>query len=324
MSTRTDLQAKVDDYIAERHRLGFELRTMGQALASFARYAASAHHQGPLTVDLMADWARQDKTMLHSPGTGARRFELLRPFARWLRQFEPLTEVPDESVFGPVPGRVAPHIYREDEIVELLGAARGLNSQGGLRAATFETLFGLIASTGMRVSEALALLDADVDLQVRTLTVRLTKFAKSRLLPLHPSTVEALTRYRQLRSRQVPTTAETPFFVGTRGKRLGLPLGERQVHRVFIKLRAKLGWVDRGRHGGPRIHDLRHSFVVRRVTLWHEQGIDVDQAMLSLSTYLGHAKISNTYWYLTGVPELMALAGAKFMRFAEAPEAGDE
>jgi integrase len=324
MSTRTDLQAKVDDYIAERHRLGFELHTMGQALASFARYAASGHHQGPLTVDLMADWARQDKTMLHSPETGARRFQLLRPFARWLRQFEPLTEVPDESVFGPVPGRVAPHIYREDEIVELLGAARSLNSQGGLRAATFETLFGLIASAGLRVSEALALLDTDVNLQVGTLTVRLTKFKKSRLLPLHPSTMKALSRYRQLRSSQVSTTAETPFFVGTRGKRLGLPLGERQVHRVFIKLRAQLGWVDRGCHGGPRIHDLRHAFVVRRVMLWHEQGIDVDQAMLSLSTYLGHAKISNTYWYLTGVPELMALAGAKFMRFAEAPEPGDE
>ena len=139
--------------------------------------------------------------------------------------------------------------------------------------------------------------------------MRQTKFAKSRLLPLHPSTVEALARYRQLRSSQVPTTAETPFFVGTRGQRLGQPLGERQVHRVFIELRDRLGWVNRGRHGGPRIHDLRHTFAVRRVMLWHEQGIDVDQAMLSLSTYLGHAKISNTYWYLTGVPELMALAG---------------
>jgi integrase len=324
MSARIDLQAKVDDYIAERRRLGFELHTMGQALVSFVRYAASSNHHGPLTVDLMADWARQDKTILHAPATRARRMELLRPFARWLRQFDPLTELPDESHFGPVPGRVAPHIYREAEIVELLGAARDINPHGSLRAATFETLFGLIASAGMRVSEALALLDADVDLQVGTLTVRLTKFAKSRLLPLHPSTVEALTRYRQLRSRQVPTTAKTPFFVGTRGKRLGLPLGERQVQRVFIKLRAQLGWVDRGRHGGPRIHDLRHAFVVRRVMLWHEQGIDLDQAMLSLSTYLGHARISDTYWYLTGVPELMALAGAKFMRFAEALEAGDE
>jgi integrase len=230
--------------------------------------------------------------------------------------------VPDASIFGPVPGRVAPHIYREAEIVELLAAARGLNPQDGLRPATFETLFGLIASAGLRVSEALSLLDTDVDLCDGTLMVRQTKFAKSRLLPLHPSTVEVLVRYRQLRSRQVQTTTDTPFFVGTQGDRLGQPLGDRQVHRIFIELRDQLGWVDRGAHGNPRIHDLRHSFAVRRLMLWHEQGIDVDQAMLTLSTYLGHAKISNTYWYLTGVPELMALAGSKFERFVEAAEAG--
>lgn len=324
MNARIDLQAKVDDYLAERHRLGFKLENMGLFLASFTRYVTSVHHQGPLTVDLMANWARQDKAQSHKLGTGARRLKSLRPFTRWLRQFEPRTEVPDESVFGPAPGRVTPHIYREAEIVELLAAARGLNPRGGLRPATFETLFGLIASTGLRVSEALALLDGDVDLAVGTLTVRQTKFAKSRLLPLHPSTVKALTRYRQLRSRHVRTTTDSPFFIGTRGRRLGQPLGDRQVHRIFIELRDQLGWIDRGAHGGPRIHDMRHGFAVRRVMLWHEQGIDIDQSMLALSTYLGHAKISNTYWYLTGVPELMALAGGKFERFAQAPEAGDE
>jgi integrase len=324
MSACTKLQGRVDDYVAERRRLGFKLHSSGMALSSFARYVVSVRHQGPLTVKLMADWARLDKTQSHAPGTWARRLKLLKPFTRWLRQFEPLTEVPDESIFGPLPGRVAPHIYREEEIVELLSAARTLNSQGGLRPATFETLFGLIASVGLRVSEALALLDADVDLKDGTLTIRQTKFKKSRLLPLHPSTVEALTRYRQLRMCQVPITAQTPFFIGTRGQRLGHPLGERQVHRVFLELRKQLGWLDRGCHGGPRIHDLRHTFVVRRVMLWHEQGIDVDQAMLSLSTYLGHACIAHTYWYLTGVPALMALAAGKFMRLAEVPEAGDE
>jgi integrase len=324
MSARASLQARVNDYLIERHHLGFELHSMSLALASFALYVARVRHRGPLTVDLMAAWARQDKAQRHTPGTGARRLRLLRPFARWVQQFEPRTEVPDESVFGPVPGRVAPHIYREDEIVELLAAARGLNPQGGLRPATFETLFGLIASAGMRVSEALALLDADVDLTAGTLTVRQTKFAKSRRLPLHSSTVEALVRYRRLRCRQVRSTAQTPFFVGTRGRRLGQPLGERQVHRVFVELRDQLGWVNRGAHAGPRIHDLRHSFAVRRVMLWHEQGTDVDQAMLALSTYLGHAKISNTYWYLTGVPELMALAGNRFEHFAEEPELDDE
>jgi integrase len=241
-----------------------------------------------------------------------------------LRQFEPRTEVPDESVFGPVPGRVAPHVYRENEIIELLAAARGLSPPGSLRPSTYETLFGLIASAGLRVSEALALRDRDVDLAAGTLTVRQTKFAKSRQLPLHPSTVAALARYRALRRRRAPSSAEMRFFVGTRGRRLGQPLGNRQVHRVFNEIRNELGWLNRGAHDAPRIHDLRHAFAVRRVMLWHKQGIDIDQMMLSLSTYLGHAKISNTYWYLSGVPELMALAGNKFQRFAESPGARDE
>ena len=141
---------------------------------------------------------------------------------------------------------------------------------------------------------------------------------------LHPSTVLALANYRKLRCQEVSTTDETSFFVGTRGKLLGQPLGDRQVHRVFMELRDQLGWVDRGRHGDPRIHDLRHTFAVKRVMLWHEQGIDVDQAMLSLSTYLGHAKITYTYWYLTGVPELMALAGARFALYSQLGEACDE
>lgn len=324
MSARVALQARVDDYLAERRRLGFELGSMGLALASFTRYVTSVRNRGPLTVDLMAEWARHDKWNRGTPQTWARRLKLLRPFTRYLRQFDPLTEVPDESVFGAVPGRVAPHIYREEEIVDLLAAARDLRPHGGLRPATFETLFGLIASAGLRVSEALDLLDADVDLKFAMLTVRQTKFAKSRQLPLRPSTVDALERYRRLRIRHVRITAETPFFVGTRGQRLGQPLGDRQVHRVFIELRDRLGWVNRGAHDGPRIHDLRHSFAVRRVMLWHAQGTDIDQRMLALSTYLGHAKVSNTYWYLTGVPELMALAGGKFERFAEAPGAGDE
>jgi integrase len=324
MSAHISLQARVADYLAERRRLGFELGTMGLALASFTRYTNSVHHRGPLSIDLMAEWARHDKRNRGNPQTWARRLKLLRPFTRYLRQFDPRTEVPDDSVFGPVRGRVAPHIYREEEIVDLLAAAHELRPHGGLRPATFETLFGLIASAGLRVSEALDLLDADVDLKFAMLTVRQTKFAKSRQLPLHPSTVEALMRYRRLRNRQVRTTDATPFFVGTRGRLLGQPLGDRQVHRVFNELRDQLGWVNRGAHDGPRIHDLRHSFAVRRVMLWHAQGIDVDQAMLSLSTYLGHAKVSNTYWYLTGVPELMALAGSKFERFAEAPGVDDE
>ncbi len=324
MNARVTLQARVEQYLTERRRLGFELDTMGHALARFARYVAEVGHRGPLTVDLMAAWARQAKAGHGNRATSARRLRLLRPFARWLQQFEPATEVPDEPIFGSIPGRVTPHIYREKELVELLAAARQLGPPGSLRAAVMETLFGLLACAGLRISEALALRDADVDLKSGALTILRSKFGKSRLVPLHPSAVDALARYRAQRGRCIRTTAQTPFFVTTRGRLMGQPVSDRQAHRIFDKLRQQLGWIDRGSHGAPRVHDLRHSFAVRRLLQWHEQGLDINQRMLALSTYLGHAKVSNTYWYLTGVPELMSLAGKRFEHFANPWEDSDE
>ena len=246
MSARVTLPARVEQYLAERRQLGFELDNMGHRLASFARHVASADHHVPLTVELMADWARQAKAGQGDRATLARRLNMLRPFTAWLRQFDPATEVSDEAVFGRVPGRMTPHVYREPEIVELLAAARQLGPVGGLRPAVMETLFGLIACTGLRISEALDLLDADVDLSAGVLTIRQSKFGKTRLVPLHPSAVEALACYRTLRSRHVRTTPELPFFVASRGQLLGQPVGDRQVHRVFGELRRQLGWVDRG------------------------------------------------------------------------------
>jgi integrase len=320
MSAPITIQTHAANYLSERRRLGFQLCSTGLAVSSFARYVDGLGHRGPLTVELMANWARRDKWHSDEPSTWAHRLKMLRSFVRYLQQFEPRTEVPDDSTFGRIGQRLTPHIFSEQEIVELLAAARRLGPTPGLRGATYEALFGLIASTGLRVSEAVHLLDADVDLKLGMLTVRRTKFAKSRQVPLHPSAVQALLRYRRLRNRHVEVTDETPFFVGTRGQRLGHSLGLRQVDRVFSGLRDQLGWVNRGAHDGPRIHDLRHAFIVRRVMLWHAQGVDVDQAMLALSTYVGHAKVTNTYWYLTGVPQLMAVAAAKFESFMQAPE----
>lgn len=320
MKTHTTIQTRVDNYLKERRRLGFKLGTMGYYLASFARYVGHLGYRGSLTVELMADWAKQDKWQNGDPATWSRRFQALRPFTRYLQQFDPLTEIPDESIFGKFQEKGTPHIYHEQEIIDLLAAAKNLGPRRDLRAATYETLFGLIASAGLRVSEALHLLDSDVDLKTGMLTVRQTKFAKSRQLPLHSSTVEALLRYRRLRNFHIAVTPETMFFVATRSKLLGQGLGIRTVHRVFESLRNQLGWKSRGTYDGPRIHDLRHTFAVRRVMLWHEHGTDIDQAMLALSTYMGHVKISNTYWYLTAVPELMALAAGKFELFAQAQE----
>ena len=324
MSVATTLNARVERYLVERRRLGFELDSPAYVLRSFARHVTAVRHRGPLTVEIMSEWARRDNHGSNDPRTWARRLKRLRSFTRWLQQFEPRTEVPDDAIFGRLPERLAPHIYSEQEIVDLLAAARRLGPTPGLRGVVFETLFGLIACSGLRVSEALALRNVDVDLKHGMFTVHQTKFAKSRQVPMHLSTVEALRRYRCRRDLSGESAQEdAPFFVGTRGRRRGLPLGQRQVDRVFAKLRQQLGWHNRGAHHAPRIHDLRHTFVVRRILLWQAQGVDIDQAMLSLSTYVGHANVTNTYWYLSAVPELMALAAGRFESFIRQPEVSD-
>jgi integrase len=320
MSRPLNLRTRVRQYLRERRRLGFELRSMGHALHSFASYVDKLPTSGPLTVERMAQWARRDQPGSGDPRTWARRLKILRPFTRWLQQFEPRTEVPDDAIFGRIGERTAPHIYSEQEIVDLLAAARRIGPSN-LRGATYETLFGLLASTGLRVSEAVHLRTGDVDLKHGMLAVRRTKFAKSRQVPLHASATEALQRYRRVRDPLIDVTEDTPFFVGWRGRRRGQMLSTRQVDRVFARLRAQLAWPNRGTHGTPRVHDLRHTFVVRRMLAWHADGTDIDQSMLGLSTYIGHAMVTNTYWYLSAVPELMTLAAGRFESFISPPEA---
>lgn len=325
MSTAIALREHIEDYLDERRRLGFLAHGQARYLRSFDRYAQEVGSSGPPTIEIMAEWARRDSRGSNDPLTWARRLSSLRPFFRWFQQFEPRTEVPDDSVFGRVPGRLTPHIYTEQEIVDLLAAARQLGAKPGLRGRIYETLFGLIACAGLRVSEALLLRNVDVDLKHGMLTIHQTKFGKSRQLPVHRSTVRALRRYRsELGISGCLSDDDAPFFVGTRGQRRGMPLGERQVHRVFVQLREHLGWQNRGAHHAPRIHDLRHSFVVHRILQWQKDGVDVDQAMLSLSTYVGHALVTHTYWYLSAIPELMSLAATSFESFYSRAEVPDE
>lgn len=324
MSTLTFLQTRIERYLVERRRLGFSERKPAYALRNFARHVQAVGHRGPLTVEVMADWARRDSHGSSDPRTWARRLKSLRSFTRWMQQFQPRTEVPDDAIFGRLPERLAPHIYSEQEIIDLLAAARRLGPTPGLRGVVFETLFGLIACTGLRISEALALRNADVDLKYGMLTIRQTKFGKSRQVPMRQSTVEALRRYCWMRDLSGESAQEdAPFFVSTRGRWRGLPLSARQVHRVFAELRQQLGWRNRGAHPAPRIHDLRHTFVVRRILRWQQKRVDIDRAMLSLSTYVGHAMVTNTYWYLSAVPELMALAAGRFESFMPQPEVSD-
>jgi integrase len=172
----------------------------------------------------------------------------------------------------------------------------------------------LIAATGLRLSEALHLRCGDVDLEQSVLTVRDTKFRKSRHVPMHATVVAALDRYSAVRARHGGINRDSFLFLSSSGR----PLPKRTVHCVFQKLRAQLGWTARGAYTRARIHDLRHTFICRRVQLWHEHEAVIDNAMAALSTYVGHAKVSDTYWYLTGVPDLMAVTGRRFELFAAA------
>lgn len=307
--SHTTFVALAQRYLAERRTMGFDLRIAGKLLLAFARFADTRGQGAPLSVETAGEWARTTKRQ--SSLTWARRIEIVRPFAKWLRQHDQRTEVPPGRMFGRAHRRLAPHVYAKSEIRALLRAAVDLVPRRGLRPASIAALLGLLTCTGMRVSEALALRRFDVDLDSATLVVRRTKFRKSRLVPIHPSAARALRRYAHLRDQLAPGDKSLAFFTVDGGH----PLTYSKVRTAFQRLRRVLGW-NGGPGRRPRVHDLRHTFACMRLLRWHQQGVDVDRHILDLSTYLGHAKASDTYWYLSGFPELMHVAARRFERFA--------
>lgn len=319
MMTVNAMQLRAQEYLDERRRLGYALGISGTMLLAFARFADDIGHRGPLTLQLIVDWAKGQATRATSI-TWARRLEIIRPFAKFCAQDEPDTAIPSADMFGRGHRRLTPHIYSDEEVADLLVGAGKLALAGGLRPATYQTLFGLIAATGLRLSEALKLLCSDFDAAQNRLTIRETKFRKSRHVYLHPTVTSELVRYGELRDRHICSAPTKHLFVTGSGT----GLTKSTVHGVFQQLRAELGWVARGGHAAPRIHDLRHTFICKRVKLWQRDGADIDHAMIALSTYVGHAGVSHTYWYLTAVPDLMAVAGERFEQYAfETTEACD-
>jgi len=236
--------------------------------------------------------------------TSARRIEVLRSFARYWQLWEPETEIPPLRLFGPGHRRLTPHIYTEQEILALLTAAAHLPPSGSLRAACCVAIFGLLAATGLRIAEAVSLMRSDVDLARGRLHIRQTKGGKSRWVPLHATTTEALQQYAQARDQDPRSVLADAFFLGMHGR----PAQCQQVQYAFRQLRQQLGWHARGGHPAPRIHDLRHTFICRRLERWYAEGRNIDHDILALTTYVGHAHVTSTYWYLTATPELLAIA----------------
>jgi integrase/recombinase XerD len=301
----SELREALEEYIALRRSLGTKLQGADSGLRKFIAFAES---EGALhiTADLALRWARQSNGK--EPGTWAGRLQMVRGFATWRSATDPQTEIPSKGLLPFRYRRKPPYIYSDEEIERLITAARELPSSKGMRGATYSTLFGLLAVTGMRLGEALALDRDDVDLREGILTIRLTKFHKSRLAPIHQSTSRVLSDYEERRDRVFPRPISPAFFVSD--------LGSRPTHWSaeynFAKVSQQIGLrepMEGHRHGhGPRLHDMRHRFAARTLVDWYRAGIDVEREMPRLATYLGHVHVNETYWYLEAVPELLQLA----------------
>lgn len=302
---------RVEAYLVQRHSLDYKLAIDETVLKGFARFADALGDQYCLTMVLAMQWAQDSKR--DNPITRARRIEVLRGFARFCQRLDPATEIPPSGLFGPAHRRLIPHIYTEVELIALLNATDNLISRQGLRPATCRTIFGLLASSGLRISEATWLSRGDVDLDTGVLCIHETKFLKSRWVPLHPSTTHALNDYARLRDRIIPHPSCNRFFLSDEGQ----PVNRANILNTLQTICRQLGWKPRGDYVHHRLHDLRHTFIVRSLLRFYQQGIDIDHAVLALSTYVGHARVSDTYWYYTGIPELMSIAAERFQRYAQ-------
>jgi len=304
----------IQDYLALRRSLGFKLHDAGICLPKFAAFL-EARGAASITTQLAMEWAQQSQSVL--PSTWAQRLGHVRSFARHHVASEPQTEIPPPGLLPFRPRRARPYLYSEEEIDCLLRCALELAPIDGLRPWTYHCLLGLLSVAGLRIGEAIRLKLEDVNLQEGLLTIRGTKFGKSRLVPIHRSTQEVLAQYRARRERFLAgRTASASFFITSRGNHLDIG----DIHRTFYKLSRRIGLRAATANHGPRLHDFRHRFAVETLLRWYRSGEDVERRLPVLSTYLGHVHVADTYWYLNGCPELMGQAVARLeQRWEERP-----
>ena len=298
------LREAVEDYLTVRRGLGFKLKDYPWMLGDFVTYM-EAGGASTVTAELALAWALR-------PGDGAhlsylsKRLSVVRGFARHLQAFDPATEVPPADLLPWKECRATPYLYSDDDIAALMGAARALRPR--LRAATYETLIGLLKVTGARVGELIRLDRHDVDWDQGVLVITFSKFNKHRELPLHPSTIDALRAYTHKRDELCADPKTPSFFVSTTGNRLVYVT----VQQVFAGLTRAAGLHPRSKQCRPRVHDARHTFACTTLLGWYRAGVvDVEAQLPLLSTYMGHANPSHTFWYLSAVPELLALAAER-------------
>jgi integrase/recombinase XerD len=295
------LRQAIDDYIRLRRSLGLKLRDMADDLQNFAAFMEQK--AAPyVTTELAMEWAMQPAD--HQPSGWAQRLGFVRVFARHWHATDPRTEIPPTGLLPFRPQRARPYLYSELEIRKLLAAALKLSPSQGLRPRTYHCLFGLLAVAGLRISEALKLEQPDVDLGEGILTIRQTKFGKTRLVPLHTSTRDVMGDYARRRDRFLRNASSPCFFLNDHGRRLE----GSAVRRTFYDLSQQTGLRGPEDHKGLRLHDFRHRFAVHTLVQWYRSNQDIERRLPVLSTFLGHGHVADTYWYLSVEPELMGLA----------------
>lgn len=303
------LRPVLHDYLIMRRALGYKLQRTEKLLAQFIGFVEASGSER-ITIDLALAWATLPAQGAMNWWSG--RLTVVRGFASYLHTLDPTTEVPPTELLPSRSHRAVPYLYSDEDVLALMAAAEILRSPLGV--LTYQTLIGLLAVTGMRIGEVIRLDRSDLDLDSGVLTVRMSKFGKSRELPLHASTLEALHMYLQRRDQLYPRPTAPSLFISTAGTRL-LYCG---VHGTFLRLVRQAGLQPRSAACRPRPHDLRHSFAVRTVLDAYRTDADVATRLPLLSTYLGHLHPANTYWYLSAAPELLALAGERLERSLEA------
>jgi len=302
------LHAGVDKYLALRRSLGFALQYYEQPLHTFVSFVE--RRGGVITVDLAVRWATHQSDT--SQSWHVCQLDMIRGFARYWSAYDSRTEIPPPRLLPRKLRRRRPFLFTDEDIRRLIEAtgAGALHSRSALWPSTVATIIGLLAVTGMRLGEILALNVDDIDWKDGVLIVRRAKFGKSRLVPLHSSTMTALARYVRQRSRVTSASKLLPLFLSP----MHMRLRHSQVYTAFRTLLRVAGLVRTVDDHGPNLHDFRHRFAINTLLRAYRAGLDTDRRMFLLSTYLGHACVENTYWYLSATPELMGLARKRLER----------
>jgi integrase/recombinase XerD len=298
------LRARLKDYLAMRRALGFKLKKHDIALRNFLSFLEAGGHSR-ITTDLALSWAKCPRDT--HPAWWSERLSMVRMFTQYLSNLELRTEIPPAGLLPQNYRRPTPHIYTDSEIARLIEYTKRSLPRTDLRRYTYATLFGLLATTGIRVGEALGLDREHVDLSDGELRLGETKSKEARLVPLHPTTVSALAKYARQRDRMQSHPSSSAFFLNLYGGRLSIWM----VNRTFIRFSRQIGFRGASDLRGPRIHDLRHTFAVKTLINAYKSGLPIENQVYTLSVYLGHIGPSSTYWYFSAVPELMALACAR-------------